>query len=584
IVSGQGAQDHVYRFAWTFPLLLSRYDPNVLYAAGNVIFRTDNEGDSWEAVSPDLTRADISRLGPSGGPITRDATGAETYCTVFALAESPHAPGELWAGTDDGLLHITRDHGKTWTAITPPSLPEWSLIHKIDLSPHTPGKAYVAATRYKLDDYRPYLYSTQDYGKTWRTLSGTFPESEITRVVREDPARAGLLYVGTETGLYFSTDDGGAWQRMESNLPIVPIYDMMIRDNALIVATHGRSFWALDDLSPLRSLDETALAAPAHLFPPHPAYRRWINATESWFHTPGRQYSISFGGQAAHFSEINAHGERVSRMLDAGTNPPSGAVIYYHLNTTENISLTLLDAQDREIKTFTPRPADTPATSKSRYLSVKNGLNRFVWDMRYPNAVRPEGEEEGDPNGMLAVPGRYRVKLVVGETVCIQPLDILPDPRISTTPEQFAAQFALWQRVHDRLSEANTAIDRLRRIRRQTGEWKRRIAEQGDAPRKDELLAVIETLTEKLDALEKTLLQTEGKPGLCRTHEIRDKLAVLIEDIASADAAPTRQMYTVFERLGARLDERLHTLNAIETDDVAALNRLIRDAELEGIA
>jgi photosystem II stability/assembly factor-like uncharacterized protein len=591
VVSGQGAGEHKYRFSWTFPIAFSPHDPTVLYAAGNRVFRSTDEGGSWEPVSPDLSRADASKLGPSGGPITRDATGAETYATVYAFAESPHARGELWAGTDDGLVHVSRDNGTTWTDVTPPQLPEWALIHKVEVSPHTPGKVYVAATRYKLDDYRPYLYRTADWGRTWQTLSDGFPQEEITRVLCEDPARPGLLYAGTETGVYVSLDDGDSWQRLEGSLPVAPVYDMLVKDNDLVAATHGRSFWILDDLTPLREAASAALQAPAHLFPPAPAYRRWMNWTESWYHGVGRQYSISFGGQAAYFSDLTPEGERVVRMLDAGENPPRGAVIYYLLNETENVSLTILDAAGSEIRTFLPKPADAPAPpatgeppkKKERYIPVKKGLNRFVWDMRHPDAVKIEGDEEAGPNGMLAVPGRYQVRLSAAGHALTQSFEIRPDPRVAATPAAFEVQFALWQRIRDRISDANAAVDRLRRIRRQAGEWKQRASEQTGIEQREAILSAVEGLTEKLTGIEKAILQTEGKPGLCRTHQIRDKLVVLVEDVASADAPPTKQMGDVFDHLSARLEEQLKALEAVIAEEVAELNASIRNAGLDPV-
>ena len=246
--------------------------PNVLYVTGNQVFRSTNEGTSWEVISPDLTRNDVTKMGPSGGPITRDTTGAEHYGTIFAFVESPHERGVFWCGSDDGLLHLSRDGGATWTNITPPDLPEWTVISMLEVSPHHPATAYVAGTRYKLDDFQPYLYKTSDYGATWQRISDGLPAHDFTRVIREDPHRRGLLYVGTETGLYMSLDDGASWQSLQGNLPVVPIYDLLIKDNDLVVATHGRSFWILDDLPPV-SVYRPGRLSPVHLYTPRPTYR-----------------------------------------------------------------------------------------------------------------------------------------------------------------------------------------------------------------------------------------------------------------------------------------------------------------------
>jgi len=272
---GWGAADLKYRFQWTFPVVLSPFNPNVLYAGANVIFRTTNEGQSWEAISRDLTRNDKSKEGPSGGPITKDNTSVEYYNTVFVIAPSPKDSGLIWAGSDDGLVHVTRDGGKTWTNVTPPArdLPDWSLISSLEPSPHDAGTAYVAATRYKLDDFKPYIFKTTDYGKTWRSITGGIPATHFIRVVREDPARRGLLYAGGEFGVYVSFDDGNSWQSLQRNLPVVPIHDLVVKDNDLVAATHGRAFWILDDLTPLQQLADSVARATRFLYTLSPEFR-----------------------------------------------------------------------------------------------------------------------------------------------------------------------------------------------------------------------------------------------------------------------------------------------------------------------
>ena len=268
INTGYGAQAMKYRFAWTYPILFSPHDPNVLYVTGNVVFRSTDLGSSWEAISPDLTHHDPGTLEPSGGPITKDTSGAETYATIFAFVESPHEKGVYWAGSDDGLIHISRNGGKTWDNVTPQGLAERTLISMIDVSPHDPASAYMAATRYKLDDTRPMLYKTTDYGKTWIDISTGIPAHDYTRVIRADPGQRGLLYVGTETGVYVSFDDGASWQPLQANLPCVPVYDLLIKDDDLIAATHGRSFWILDDLTQVRQIADGVAGRPFHLLKP----------------------------------------------------------------------------------------------------------------------------------------------------------------------------------------------------------------------------------------------------------------------------------------------------------------------------
>ena len=300
VYGGWGAKDLKYRFQWTYPIVLSPHDPNILYAAGNVLFRSTDEGMSWEAISPDLTRQDVSKLEPSGGPINKDTTGAEHYCTIFAFAESPHQPGVFWVGSDDGLMHLSRNGGQTWDNVTPKELPEWALISMIEVSPHDPATAYVAATRYKLDDVQPYLYKTNDYGQTWQRITAGIPEHDFTRVIREDPARRGLLYAGTETGVYISFDDGASWQPLRLNLPAVPVYDLVIKEHELVAATHGRSFWILDDLTPLHQLTDQVLSAPAHLFPPGPTFRLAPPMGYARQPAPGKSYMVAQGAPATY--------------------------------------------------------------------------------------------------------------------------------------------------------------------------------------------------------------------------------------------------------------------------------------------
>ncbi|MEZ4715916.1 MAG: glycosyl hydrolase [Caldilineaceae bacterium] len=328
---GRDPSDLKYRFAWTYPIVISPHDPDTLYVTGNHVFKSTNEGDSWEVISPDLSRQDPAKLKASGGDITLDTSGAEMYGTVFAFAESPHTAGVFWAGTDDGLLHISRDGGATWTDITPPELPEWALISMIEPSTHAPGTAYVAATRYKLDDYQPYLFKTTDFGQSWTSLNTTFPQDEITRAVREDPTVAGLLYVGTETGLFFSLDDGRAWQRFAGNLPVAPIYDLVVKDAALVIGTHGRSFWVLDDVTPLRRLAADGVPAGAYLFAPAQTVRLWEGWSVSAFRGPGKNYMLGLGNTVTFSEEKDEHGEVQRRVWDGGVNPPNGVIVYYTL-------------------------------------------------------------------------------------------------------------------------------------------------------------------------------------------------------------------------------------------------------------
>jgi hypothetical protein len=604
---GWGPKDLKYRFSWTFPITLSPHNPDVLYVAGNLVFRSTDEGNSWEAISPDLTRNDEAKLGPSGGPITLDCSGAEHYGTVYAFAESPREPGVFWAGSDDGLMHISRNGGADWENITPTGLPEWSLIHKIEPSLHDRGTAYAAATRYKLDDYQPYLYKTEDYGTTWKTISDNFPDSEITRVIREDPIRKHLLYVGSETGVFVSIDDGKHWERLQSNLPVVPVYDMVVKDTELVVATHGRSFWILDDLTPLRQLAEEVTQSPGHLFEPPATYRRYLQWSARGFRSEtSKNYMIGLGAAATFYEDKLSQGGRTRRYIDAGEGPPAGVVIHYLLKDvpTEEITLTILDNQGEEISTFVSsseecgettedRDAELLDAGAKRHLSTDQGLNRFVWDMRYPDAKevtenlteKPENSLDRENNGPLAPPGVYQAKLKVGDRSYTQSFELLKDPRVSATQGDFEAQFGLWCDIRDKISETHEGINLLRRIRQQVEEWKRRAKEANNAECA-EISEAADALLEKLKAIEIELIQTEPEAETGRLRmpvRLNTKLGDLTSVVSCVDAAPPKQAYDVFEHLSGMVDEQLSKLQSLIEADVAEFNALVNAANLPAV-
>ncbi len=502
IYTGWGAKDLKYRFQWTFPICFSPHDPNVLYTTGNLVFRSTDEGTSWEPISPDLTRNDPSKGEPSGGPITKDSTGAENYCTIFAFAESPHERGVFWAGSDDGLIHISRDGGANWANVTPPDLPEWATVCTIEPSPHDPATVYVAATRYKLDDTRPYLYKTNDYGATWHAISGGIPGDDFTRVIREDPARRGLLYAGTETGVYVSFDDGAAWQPLQMNLPAVPIHDLVVKDNDLVAATHGRSFWILDDLTPLHQLGGEVAEAPVHLFAPRPTYRVLPAMGADWFEgTLGsKNYATALGVPATFVQAKKPNGEPVRIFLDAGKSAPDGVIVTYFLKEKPEaeVTLTFLDAAGQTIKRFSSKTAEKatpavpvgasgmeeepeePAEDKEPRAPVEAGVNRFIWNMRYQEGHKvTQGKTTlSGAAGPLAAPGAYQVQLQVGEQVSTQPFEIRQDPRSPATQADLDQQFALLIKLRDKLSATNDALTQSRHVRRQAREWARRVADR----------------------------------------------------------------------------------------------------------
>jgi len=613
LASGWGAKDQKYRFQWTAPIVLSPHDLNVLYVTGNLVFRSTNEGDSWEIVSPDLTRNDITRMEPSGGPITKDNTGAEYYGTIFAFAESPIQRGLFWAGSDDGLVHISQNNGETWENVTPRELPEWALISIIEPSPHDPATAYVAATRHKLDDFQPYLFKTNDYGETWTRITTGIRANDFTRVIREDPARRGLLYAGTETGAHVSFDDGSHWQALQLNLPVVPVHDLAIKDSDLIAATHGRSFWILDDVTPLRQASERIQNTTIHLFKPGPTIRYITNW--GFVRTPaaGKFYRMVGGKLVTARREQKPGGEPVNRNLDAGQNPPNGVIVAYYLKEKPEgeLKLTFLDAQGKEIKAFSgnvvaPRfiegarliEGPTLAAAQSGPVVQQGGVaqkdppipnaagaNRFIWDMRYPEAKKVDGyvAAESAMVGPAAPPGTYQVRLTVGDQTYSESFTIHKDPRISATQADLEAQFELRLKIRDKLSETHDAINMLRNMRRQIEDWVQRTQEREDH---EAIVKAGESLKAKLTSIEDELVQSKAKSRqdtLNFPARLNAKLANLAGVVASADAAPTRQAYELFEDLVARIDVQLRRLQELIDTDVAAFNSLMRESDVPAL-
>ena len=576
-------KEYPYRFSWRFPIVFSPHDPNALYVAGNVVFKTTDDGTTWEAISPDLTRNDSTKQEVSGGPITMEGV-AEVYCTIYAFAESPHERGVLWAGSDDGLVHVSRDSGGSWQNVTPPDLPEWTMVHSIEVSPHDPGTAYVAATKYKLHDNMPYLFKTNDYGASWQKITDGIPDDDFTRVVREDPARRGLLYAGTETGVFVSLDDGESWQSLRCNLPVVPVHDMVVKENDLVAGTHGRSFWVLDDLTPLHQIDADTLKAPAHLFRPRPAHRLLPQMDNPRKVGPGKNYCVGIMGlPGAFYEKTTPDGETTRAFLDSGKNPPYGVVLTYYLREEPQgeITLTLRDPKDEAIKTFSTEAGD------GLRLRVKKGMNRFVWNMRYPEAreAAGEGEKEGSDvtsaPGPLAAPGRYRVELGVGGDTLAQDFEILVDPRSSASQEDLEEQFAFLVRIRDKLSEVNDVISRVRNVRGQVEEWERHIADGED---REKLLGQGRSVREKLSAIENELTLADP-PRSPRGYPARldTKLSSLSGSVSSADWVPTKSSYAVFEDLSARVDTQLQELQRTIDTDLAEFLNLLRELQVPTI-
>jgi len=606
---GHSSEDLQYRFQWTFPIVFSPHDPKVLYAAGNHVFRTTNGGQSWDIISPDLTRHDPKTMGPSGGPITKDQTGVETYATIFTLAESPKEKGVIWAGSDDGLVHLTRDDGKTWNNVTPKDIGDFTRISLIDASPHDPAVAYLAANRYGLGDLRPLLYKTADYGRTWTKIVGGIPAEEFTRAIREDPTRRGLLYAATERGVWVSFDDGARWQSLRFNLPVVPVHDLVVKEGDLVVATHGRSFWILDDLSALRQITPQVAAAPAHLYKPRDAHR------------------VSWGGG---FDEgRSAH--------PAGRNPPNGAIVYYTVaKPNQEVVLDFLDAKGAVIKSFTskldsvgiadsvradsvrrartdslraigklqtPNPEEPPGTAtaaggeqvdyeelvrrgpRPARVANKVGLNTFAWDLRFPDAVRFENliMWAGSTTGPLVPPGTYSVRMRVnGGAPQTHTFAVLPDPRSSATPADYEAQTALALKIRDRLSDANNGVRTVRNVKAQLADRAARVP----ADERERFAAMQRDLATALSAPEEEIYQVRNRSSqdpLNFPIKLNNKIAALANVVASADGAPTRQSYAVFDTLSRQLDVQLAAIRSAIAEKLPPVNAELRRLKLPEI-
>jgi hypothetical protein len=567
--SSHSVKDHKYRFNWTYPIVFSPHDPNLLYVAGNRIFKSRDLGQSWEIISPDLSRNVMDVIPKvSGGPIT-SLGFAQTYTSVvFSFAESPLKAGELWAGTDDGLVQLSRDAGRTWANITPKNWPQWLRINTLELSRHDAGTAYVAANRYLMDDQRPYVFKTTDYGKTWQSISTGIGPNDFARVIREDPMRAGLLYLGTERGVHVSFDAGSNWQSLQQNLPGVAVHDLLVKDNDLVIGTHSRGFWILDDVTPLRQLTSALTTSAAHLLTVTPAYRL-LGASGGG--RGGRREGASdltvYGGELAYRDVAGPNGDVRRLNLNAGYNPPAGPVITYYLKDrhADEITLTIKDAEHRVIKRFT----SLPRTGEPR-VPAEAGTNRFVWDMRYPNARElPPGAalstmEWPRATVPVAPPGRYFVQLDAAGQTKEQRFEIKKDPRLSWSDTELTAQFTLWMKVRDRISETTDAVLRLRDIRRQVDERAHRGSQTATATQ------AVSTINAKLAAIEGALTRTvPANTMLLPPKGLHQQFATLTNIIGSGDGAPTKWTIEVVDMLSARLAEQIKQLNALAAGDVA---------------
>lgn len=572
---GYGSSEDKYRFNWTYPIVFSPHDSNTIYIGGNLVFKTTNEGQTWVPISPDLTRADPETLKQTGGPVNLDSIGAETYATVYAFAESVHEPGVLWAGSDDGYLHIFRDAGKNWTNITPAELPDFTMISGIELSPFDAGTAYVAGTRYKLDDYQPYLYVTRDYGASWNRINDGIPADDFTRVIRADPEQRGLLYVGTETGVYVSFNDGGSWRRLEGNLPVSPIHELLVKGSDLIAGTHGRSIWILDDVTPLR-VQARGISDGLFLMPPRDSPRvlpgiDWSDNTPGW--------TNYLGGRGGGYEvTVNADGQAVRTYLDAGENPPVGVIVRYRLTETpaEPLTLTITNAEGEEIRSFSSRKPDDEAKAKERRAPAKPGWNRFVWDMRWSPATKIEGSDPASERaieGPFVKPGRYTVTLKVGDTELTESFAITKPSSLPASQADLDAQEDLLLRIHRLVDRVVKEINRSRDIRGQLDGWAKRTRE--DNP---EVAEAAEELRDLILESEKTLLVPDLRPGWADSinHGTRllEKLTALSPAVQLGDYRPTDAAEEVFADFSSRIEAKLSEIDAVLDRPLTHFNAL----------
>ncbi|MCC6241611.1 MAG: glycosyl hydrolase [Gemmatimonadaceae bacterium] len=572
---GHSAIDAKYRMQWTFPIVVSPHNPKVIYVGSSVLFKTTDEGESYTAISPDLSRNDPRTLGASGGPITLDQTSVEYFGTVFAVSESPIARGVIWAGTDDGLVHITRNGGLTWTNITPPTLKEreWARISSVEASRFNAGTAYVAANRFQMDDQEPYLFKTTDYGKTWTRIDGSgtrtgIPATEFTRVLREDEERKGLLFAGTERGIYASLDDGATWFSLRRNLPIVPIHDLAIKEGDLIVGTHGRSFYILDDLSVLRQLTPEAIAKRAHLFTPRPSYRvTWAGG---------------FGEGGAGNSPI-------------GENPPTGVIVNYWLKEAARVvTLEFRDSTGRTIRSFasdTGMSAMSGATGDRMQQAVvprggvapepkasnRTGLNTFAWNLRESDASRFDGMIywAAGTTGPLVLPGNYTVRLIVdGAVVQDTKFLVKKDPRSNATPADLVAQYKLLMQIRDRTTDANDAVRTVRNVRAQTVARSKQVG--ADSAKYATLIKALDVKISEIEAKIYQVKNQSGQDPLNYPIKVNNQIAGLAGVVGSTEARPTKQSMVVFETLTKELEGYLVELRQAWKDMLPPIDEILK--------
>ena len=544
---GGGADVSKYRFQWNFPIFFSPHNPKKLYAGGNLLFATENEGASWTALSGDLTTNDKIRQRSSGGPITKDNTGVEVYCTIFTATESALEKDLLWTGSDDGLIHVSKDGGKNWDNVTPPAAGKWMMWNCVETDPFVKGKAYFVGTKYKSDDFAPYIFKTEDYGKTWVKITNGIAANHFARCLRADKKIKGLLYAGTEYGMYISYDDGASWKTFQLNLPMVPITDMTIKENDLVVATQGRSFWVLDDLSVVQQKANGISSKSLFVYNVNDAFR--------------------FDG----FQNVNAK--------NAGMNPPNGSIINYYvknINDSSKVSIEILDKNKKQIKLFA-----TNAKEKEDKIDVNKGMNQFVWNMLYPPADKIEGQIiwHGNVPGPKAAPGNYFYKIKADKDSAEGSFVIKANPVYKLSQQDYEDQFNFLITIRDKFNDIQKANKNIAEVRKQINDFTARAGK--DLPK--EIKQQADTINKQMTTIEEALHQTKAKSGqdvLNFPIRLDDKISGLYDFAVSGNAAPAKQVKEAFAELAAQTDVQLNALKKLLEDDVVKLNAMIREKAL----
>jgi photosystem II stability/assembly factor-like uncharacterized protein len=548
---GAGADVQKFRFQWNFPIFFSPHNPKRLYCAGNALFASENEGASWEQISPDLTTNDKSKQASSGGPITQDNTSVEYYCTIFTAMESPLEKDLLWTGSDDGLINVSKDGGKTWTNVTPKDCPKLMMWNTIEADPFKKGAAYIVGTRYKLDDFAPYIYKTEDYGQTWKLITNGINPLHFTRVVRADKKRPGLLYGGTEYGIYVSYDDGANWQSFQLNLPIVSITDLTIKNNDLIVATQGRAFWMIDDLSLIQQMDPSIKSKSLHAYAANPAYR-----------------------MPAVFSRWGA---MAGVPANSAMNPPKGAVINFYAGKVTDSSTASVAVFDKSKKLI----SRTTTESKENAIKLAKGNNQFIWDLQYPGSDKIDELIlwTGAPGTITAIPGNYTAVVRVDKDSVEVPFTLLADPNYKCSQDDYEAQMKFLLQVQGKFNEVIKGIKDIRQAKSQMSDF---VAKQGKAC-PAEVKQMADSLSKALTSIEEKLHQTKAKSGqdvLNFPIRLDDKIGGVFDMASSGNMAPAKQSVAVYNELAAQADVELAKIKAIVTEGLKAFNKLVREKEL----